>query len=72
MLQPEMSSALNSGGNTGACDGTFNFHFSQALMSSYGLTTGTSVYAQYIYSDPAHPDGSGYGYTDAIAFTLCP
>jgi hypothetical protein len=36
------------------------------------LTAGTTVYVQFLYSDPSHPDGSGLGHTDALEFRICP
>ena len=43
---------------------------SQAMMAAEGLAAGTTVYAQYVYWDPAHADGSGVGHTDALEFTI--
>ena len=54
------------------CDGVLSFPFTQSFMATHGLTAGTTVYAQYWYSDPLHPDGTGVGHTDAIEFTIAP
>lgn len=72
LLNATTSGVLATGGTAGSCDGTFDFLFSQQLMLDNGLGVGTTVYAQFVYSDPAHPDGSGIGYTDAISFSICP
>ncbi len=31
-----------------------------------------TAWAIVAYSDPSHPDGSGIGHTDALAFTILP
>jgi hypothetical protein len=69
---PKLLVSTNSGGTAGTCDGTFDVHFSQALMGSEGLLIGQTVYAQYAYKDPAHIDGSGWGHTDALRFQVAP
>ncbi|MAE28086.1 MAG: hypothetical protein CMJ87_03750 [Planctomycetes bacterium] len=55
-----------------ACDGTFTFEFSQALMEAEGLAPGATIFAQIWYRDPYHGDATGVGMTDAVAFTLAP
>jgi hypothetical protein len=62
----------SSGGTAGLCDGSFDFHFSQAYMGAYGFAVGTTVYAEFIYVDPNHQDGSGVGHTNALEFQICP
>ena len=72
VLRPQAVGSQGSGGTSAACDGTFSFHFSQAVLTGAGLTAGETVYAQWSYSDRAHPDGSGLGHTAAIAFEILP
>lgn len=62
--------AQNSGGGSSACDGTFDFHFSQALMSSYNLAPGTTIYAQYWYRDPGFALPNNLGLTNAVRFEI--
>jgi len=65
----------NSGGATPGqtdCSGRFRFHFSHAYAQSFFLGPGSTVYAQYWYRDPGHPDGTGTGLSDGLAFMLCP
>jgi hypothetical protein len=64
----------SSGGNAPPddCSGSYDFHFSHAYMASKGLQVGDAVYAQYWFRDPAQPDGTGVGLTDAAAFLICP
>lgn len=70
VLRPEVTLLQSSGGTTGLCNGSFDFHFSQALMSGEGLGAGITVYAQYFYSDPGHSDGTGVGHTQALEFCI--
>ena len=59
--------AVHSGGGvTPSCAGVFHAVFSQAAMVSNGLVPGTTIHAQFWYRDPAHPDGTGIGMTDAL------
>jgi len=62
----------NTGGNAGPddCSGTLNFAFNQAYMASNSLTPGTLVFGQWWYRDPANPDGTGFGLTDAVVFEI--
>jgi hypothetical protein len=64
----------SSGGSTGPanCSGSLSYDFGARLQSGVDplLTAGKAVYAQYIYRDPA--DSSGWGLSDALAFTICP
>lgn len=64
----------NSGGSSGAddCTGVYDYHFTQAYMSSSGLSVGSQVNAQYWYRDPSHVDGFGVGLTEGIQFVICP
>ncbi len=73
-VQPrERTPAQNSGGNPPPddCSGSFSFHFSASYMALHALPTGISVFAQYWYRDPAHPDGPGAGLSDALQFMIC-
>ena len=68
-VPPELS-----GGNPPPpdCSGTYRSHFSQQYMAQQGLTTGTSVYAQFWSRDPGFPPPSNIGLTDALHFVICP
>lgn len=62
-----------SGGNpTPDCSGSYSFYFSQTYLAQQGITAGTTVHAQYWQRDPDHPDGTGVGLTDAVAFVVVP
>lgn len=54
------------------CSGTYDQHISQGYFNAQAFTVGTQVYAQYFYRDPAHLDGTGFGLSNAIDFTVCP
>ncbi len=71
-FNPKFLVSTSSGGSAGTCTGTFDVHYSQALMGSEGLLVGQTVYTQYVYKDPAHPDGSGWGHTNALRFQIAP
>lgn len=58
------------GAGAATCQGAYSFHFSQAYMGQQGLAAGASVYAQYWQRDPAQPDGTGVGLTDALNFDI--
>lgn len=64
----------SSGGNAGPadCSGVLSYDFAARIQSGVDplLVSGRAVYAQYIYRDPA--DASGWGLSDALAFTICP
>jgi len=72
LIRPRVVATESSGGTLGFCDGSFSFHFSQAFMGAEGLAAGTTVYVQCFFDDPAHPDGTGVGHSDALEFTLLP
>jgi len=55
-----------------ACDGTYSFPFPQVKMMQAGLLPGDRFYAQAWSRDPAHPDGTGIGLTDAIEVLILP
>ena len=62
----------SSGGSTQGHDdsGTYSLTFSHTYMQVKGWTPGTTIFAQYWFRDPAHPDGSGVGLTGGIKFTV--
>ena len=65
----------NSGGNPAPpsdCSGTASFHFTQSYFAAAGLVVGDQVHVQLWYRDPAHPDGTGVGLSDALRFWICP
>lgn len=66
--------ASSSGGNPGPtdCSGGLSFDFQARIQSGVDpqLVAGKVVFAQFIYRDPA--DASGWGLSDALAFTICP
>ncbi len=65
---------LSSRGSSAAldCSGQLAFDVTHAWMQSAGLSAGSSAYLQWIYRDPAHPDGSGVGLSGGLSFTVCP
>ncbi|MCP3917098.1 MAG: hypothetical protein GY711_16240 [bacterium] len=64
--------AVQLSGGAAACGGSFDHHFTQTDMANAGLTVGTTVFAQFWYRDPQHPDGFAIGLTDGLAFAICP
>jgi len=62
----------NSAGNPPPddCSGTLSFAFNQAYMATSGLAPGSFVFGQWWYRDPANPDGTGFGLTDAVFFEI--
>lgn len=66
--------AQNSGGSPSGvdCSGSFSFDFNARIWSGVDplLGAGSAVYAQYVYRDPA--SSSGWGMSEALAFTICP
>ena len=63
-----------SGGNAGGsdCSGQFVQAFGHAGMVERGWIAGSSVFAQYWLRDPLHPDGTGVGLSNALAFVVGP
>ena len=59
-------------GTPGLADGSLSFHFTQSVMGSQGWLLGESVYAQWLYMDPLHPDGSGLGHTGSVRVQVLP
>ena len=77
-VQPPLrrTSILNSQGvfPPNNCSGAYTFDMNawiQSLTDPF-LTVGSTAFAQFWYRDPAHPDGTGIGITDAATFTVCP
>jgi hypothetical protein len=71
--QPLVRTTLQSSGGTGAagaCDGSFDFHFSQALMQQYALPAGQRLYAQYWHRDPGFALPNNLGLTNALRFDI--
>ena len=54
------------------CTGAYDWHFSQAYMTSKGLSPGSVLYGQYWSRDPGFPWPNNVGLTDALQFTICP
>ena len=68
---PVMSTAGISGPPD--CSGVLTFDFNAWLQSGAApVMVGDQVNAQYFYRDPMHPDGTGYGLTEAIEFFVLP
>lgn len=66
------SVARSTGGSASppACPGALRFEFSQSLMSSQGLTPGSTVDAQVVHFDATQP--RSLGRTNALRFTVGP
>ena len=63
---PQMRTPVQDSGGSLACSGTFSTPL-DALVSS--LATGTQVWSQYWFRDPASPSTTGL--SDALTFTVC-
>ena len=63
----------SSGGNPPPddCSGAYALDFSALAPADPNLAPGDAVHAQYWFRDPAHPDGTGAGLSDAVEFELC-
>jgi len=75
ILSPTIRTPVqSSGGNPPPddCSGTYDFFFSHAYMAANGLAAGSSAYCQHWYRDPANPDGTGAGLSDAVCFEVIP
>lgn len=70
MLEPMRSGGAGAPGTT--CGGSFTRTIDAAFISGAGLMLGDTVYAQWIYRDPANSDGTGAGLTDGVSITVCP
>ena len=41
-------------------------------MNTHAMLAHQTIHAQWYYRDPAHPDGTGAGLSDAIEYAICP
>jgi hypothetical protein len=75
-VQPPIlrTAAQYSGGSAGApdCTGAYDFHVTHAWLALHGWTAGDELFTQYWSRDPAHPDGTGVGLSNALRFVLQP
>lgn len=66
--------SMSSGGNPPPddCSGRYSFDMNAHIQSGLDplLVAGASVAAQYWQRDPAHPDGTGIGLTNAVHFCI--
>lgn len=72
---PIVRTSVQTAGGTGPgpnCTGHFDFFFSHAYMNAHGIVASETIFAQWYMRDAAHPDGTGVGLSDAVAFTVCP
>jgi hypothetical protein len=67
---PLRRTAVQNSGGAAPCGGTFSLDFNP-LVPLYAIAPGDSVWTQWYYRDPTHPDGSGTGLSDALHFTVC-
>ncbi len=70
--QPIVRTQQQNSGGAGGCEGTFDFHFSQALMQQYNLPAGERLYAQYWHRDPGFAFPNNIGLTNALRFDVAP
>lgn len=63
---------VNAGGTPGLCDGVLDVALGEAWFAAQGLGGGSDLYLQFQFTDPAHPDGSGMGHTDALHVVIVP
>ncbi|MBK7878377.1 MAG: hypothetical protein IPJ77_22205 [Planctomycetes bacterium] len=66
---------VQSSGGTGVgpnCTGAFDFFFSHAYLNARAIVPFETIFAQWYMRDAAHPDGTGVGLSDGVAFTVCP
>jgi hypothetical protein len=68
------SPGQNSGGSAGQvdCTGTYDFHVTHAWLALHGWNAGDELFAQYWSRDPAQPDGTGVGLSNALRCVLLP
>jgi hypothetical protein len=60
----------NAGGTL--CGGSFDYHFSQAVMTAHGLQPGDEVFGQFWFRDPGFPAPENVGLTDGLQIPLLP
>jgi hypothetical protein len=68
----QRSTALNSGGNTGAsdCSGVLHFAIDANWIQQHVWQPGQRLDAQAWYRDPAHSDGTASGLSSAVEFSI--
>lgn len=77
-MQPSLvfTPLQNTGGSGSGmdCSGQLDFDFNAWIQGGGAptLMAGDQVNAQYFYRDPMHPDGTGYGLSDAVEFFVLP
>lgn len=54
------------------CSGTYSFHLSEAYMAANGIDAGDVFYGEWWMRDPAHPDGLGVGFSNALQVIIQP
>ena len=54
------------------CTGTYSFAFTQAYMTSKGLTVGSTVFGQFYSRDTGFAAPNDVGLTAGLEFTVCP
>lgn len=66
--------AQSSGGNPPPddCSGNYSFHFSKAFLAANVLIAGDLVYCEWWMRDPAQPDGTSVGFSNALQFIVQP
>jgi hypothetical protein len=66
------SPPLFSGGSASGsdCSGTLSFNITPMFIWLHGWQLGDELFGQFWYRDPAHPDGTGVGLSDALSFRV--
>lgn len=70
--QPIVRTQQQNSGGAAACEGSFDFHFSQSLMQQYNLPAGERLYAQFWHRDPGFAFPNNIGLTNALRFDIAP
>jgi hypothetical protein len=65
---------MSSGGSAGGpdCSGVLTCALSHDTMILQGMTSGMTICVQFVYRDPAHPDGTAVGLSEGVRFSLFP
>jgi hypothetical protein len=65
---------MSSGGSPGGpdCTGVLTCALNLDTMILQGMTPGMTVCVQFVYRDPAHPDGTGVGLSEGVRFSVFP
>jgi hypothetical protein len=53
------------------CSGTLSVNAQPSFLWVEGFELGDEVFGQFWYRDPAHPDGTAAGLSDAVSFSIC-